>query len=119
MRSHSTNTQATHGTLEQPYLTSSPITRAIHGGTVRPERHLSFHAPITRATNRNARQSRFQHPAQSRKPQTPNLQKQLLCPESRGRLALWSFFWERWRFGGGKPVLSKKMGFPSPRKRGF
>ena len=34
----------------------------------------------------------------------------------KGCNSLWSFFWERWRFGGGKPVLSKKMGFPPPRK---
>jgi len=36
---------------------------------------------------------------------------QLPLPESRGRLALWSFFWERGEFEGRKPVLSKKMGF--------
>jgi len=43
---------------------------------------------------------------------------QLPLPESRGRLALWSFFWERGEFEGRKPVLSKKMGFlPSKGKK--
>ena len=56
------------------------------------------------------------HQSQTREVQPQNIQPQLHMPESRDRQGLWSFFWERERFGERKPVLSKKMGFLSPKK---